>query len=222
MPLVVFEGAEGCGKSTQLDLLAKALRDRGLTVHCTREPGGTPLAEHLREVFKTVPGGDTPTVLTELLTIMAARSQHTARVLNALPRDHWVLCDRYLDSSYVYQGILGGLPKSYIDSVADPVVGSLLPDLTLVYLAPGSILHQRLAKRIPLAPDRFDGSPVPRLDAMNASYDRLCREAWPYPRGAVPSRVPIDATPAPQDVFCRTWEAVETKLLPSFKGDTIP
>jgi len=214
MPLVVFEGAEGCGKSTQLTLLSQSLRARGLTVHCTREPGGTPLAEGLRQLFKTVTHSDTPTMLTELLILMAARAQHTARILAPAHPSDWVLCDRYLDSSYVYQGILGGLEKAYIDEVAKPLVGTLVPHLTLVYLVSGDTLHQRLSLRLPQpqGPDRFDGSSVAHLEAMNQGYRTLCQEAWTYPQGVVPQRVTINGSPSPQDVFQNTWKAIETLL----------
>lgn len=141
MPFIVFEGAEGTGKSTQSSLLAKTLRAHALTVVETREPGGTPLAEDIRKVFKSVPeSGDVPTPRTELLLVMAARSQHIEKLIKpALSKNQWIVCDRFLDSSYVYQGVRGNLAKIDIDAMAVPILNSLQPDLTFVLVVPQEV-----------------------------------------------------------------------------------
>jgi dTMP kinase len=129
--LVTVEGGEGAGKSTVLEALRAALAAEGCEVLCTREPGGTPLAEQVRALLLD-PGHEPPAPETELLLMFAARAQHVREtMLPALARGAWVLCDRFTDSSYAYQGGGRGLDDSLIAALEQAVVG-IEPGLTLL------------------------------------------------------------------------------------------
>lgn len=148
---VTFEGIDGAGKSTHIEPLAEALRRRGESVVCTREPGGTALAERLRELVLTQPMNGT----TELLLVFAARSDHVERVIApALARGETVLCDRFTDATFAYQGHGRGLDLGLLAELETRVQGGLQPDLTLWFDAPPELAaSRRTAAR---AADRFE------------------------------------------------------------------
>jgi len=193
MPFIVFEGGEGSGKSTQGALLAGYLRGKGFPVLETREPGGTPLAEDIRKVFKSVPqSSDIPTPRTELLLVMAARSQHIDKTIRpALKRNEWIICDRFLDSSYIYQGFRGGLDKQEIDRVAAPVLGDLQPDLTFVLRVSSETAQSRVSARPGTELDRLD-TELLKDASLHSAFEALTTSSTPYPDGRVPKRVLID------------------------------
>jgi len=200
---VVFEGGEGCGKSTQANLLTQELSRRGISCRLTREPGGTPLAESIRTLFKMAQG-DEPTALAELHLVMAARAQHVARVvLPALARGEVVVCDRFLDSSYVYQGTRGGLSKETIDDAARPILGALVPDLTFLLHVPVEVAVARMASRPAetAGRDRLDSLGTEKLAALSNGFLALAENRAPYPNGFIPERMVVDATRAPNDIF---------------------
>jgi dTMP kinase len=127
---ISFEGADGSGKTTQAGLLAGWLREQGREVVATREPGGTPLGEAIREV---VLHGVEMTAWAEATLFASARAEHVARVIRpALERGAWVVCDRYVDSSIVYQGIARGLGVDQVLALNATVTGDLLPARTFV------------------------------------------------------------------------------------------
>lgn len=129
---ITFEGGEGSGKSTQARLLADALREAGHTVVETREPGGSPFAERLR-AFILDPSLPPHVPLAEALLFYAARADHIAAVIRpALARGEWVICDRFSDSTRVYQGAAGALPLSSIETLEELVVAEMRPDLTIL------------------------------------------------------------------------------------------
>lgn len=208
MPFIVFEGGEGCGKSTQAAKLAQYLRDKGLTVLETREPGGTPLAEDIRKVFKSVPtSGDIPTPRTELLLVMAARAQHIEKtILPALQAGKWVICDRFLDSSYIYQGFRGGLSKTEIDTVAAPVVKGLQPDLTFVLRVDLQTAHSRISARPGTEADRLDTELIQNA-SLHSAFESLVTSRTPYPDGRVPARVLLDGSGTVEQVQQRVLQA---------------
>lgn len=144
---IALEGGEGAGKSTQARLLAEALRLRGIDVVTTREPGGTPGAEAIRELLLTLEGeGWNPRA--EALLFAAARSDHVERLIQpALAQGQWVICDRFLDSSRAYQGGGGGLSDADLLELHRIGSGGLLPDLTLLMEVPPAIAAERLAAR---------------------------------------------------------------------------
>lgn len=216
MAFVVFEGGEGVGKSTQIRLLCQWLEQAGCTVVSTLEPGGTPLANEIRDLFKFVPKhGDAPVALTELMLIMAARAQHLERCIRpALLAGQVVVCDRFLDSTYVYQGQLRGIDKAYIDLVAGGILAGVLPDVTIVLSLAASEARSRLRDRGAAAADRMDSLDEGSLDALDQGFVRLVEQAWPYPDGRVPRRVIVSAQGTVEDIHARVISAV----LPILEG----
>jgi len=151
---ISIEGIEGVGKSTNIDVLVNCIEAAGHKVLTTREPGGTPFAEDIREILMN--RGDEPVPeIAELLLMFAARSFNVNNViLPALEAGTWVVCDRFTDSSRAYQGGGRGIPMETIDRVADWVHGDTWPDLTILLDAPVEIGMERAGKRS--APDRFE------------------------------------------------------------------
>ena len=129
---ITFEGVEGCGKSTQIELLRAQLEAEGRTVLVTREPGGPPIAESIRELLLN-PGHDAMAPMAELLLYEAARAQHVAeRIRPALDAGHIVLCDRFYDSTTAYQGAGRALPREIVEGLHELATGGLRPELTLL------------------------------------------------------------------------------------------
>jgi len=176
---ITLEGPEGAGKSTNREYLAERLRERGIEVQLTREPGGTPLAERIRELLLD-PSDEMMAVDTELLLVFAARAQHIAQVIRpALERGAVVLCDRFTDATYAYQGGGRGLPVERIAQLESFVQGGLRPDLTLVFDLPVEIGLSRAAARGRL--DRFEQEGRTFFDAVRNTYlDRALAEPARY------------------------------------------
>ncbi len=165
---VTLEGPEGAGKSTNREYLAERLRARGVDVVLTREPGGTPLAERIRELLLT-PGDEPMAVDTELLLVFAARAQHLAQVIRpALERGAVVLCDRFTDATYAYQGGGRGLSIERIAQLEVFVQGELRPDLTLIFDLPVEIGLARAAARGRL--DRFEQEGIRFFESVRRAY----------------------------------------------------
>lgn len=165
---ITLEGPEGAGKSTNRDFIASRLRERGVEVLLTREPGGTPLAERIRELL-LAPSDESMTVDTELLLMFAARAQHLDRVIRpALETGQVVLCDRFTDATYAYQGGGRGVSMARIAELERFVQGSLRPDLTLVFDLPVEVGIQRAAARGRL--DRFEQEDRSFFDAVRQTY----------------------------------------------------
>jgi dTMP kinase len=165
---ITLEGPEGAGKSTNREYLAERLRERGIEVQLTREPGGTPLAERIRELLLD-PSDEKMAVDTELLLVFAARAQHIAQVIRpALERGAVVLCDRFTDATYAYQGGGRGLPVERIAQLESFVQGGLRPHLTLVFDLPVEIGLSRAAARGRL--DRFEQEGRAFFEAVRNTY----------------------------------------------------
>ncbi|HDS1680380.1 TPA: dTMP kinase [Pseudomonas putida] len=165
---ITLEGPEGAGKSTNRDYLAARLREQGLDVVLTREPGGTPLAEKVRELL-LAPSDEIMAADTELLLVFAARAQHLAEVIRpALERGAVVLCDRFTDATYAYQGGGRGLSVARIASLEQFVQGDLRPDLTLVFDLPVEVGLARAAARGRL--DRFEQEGQAFFEAVRQAY----------------------------------------------------
>ena len=198
--LVTLEGGEGAGKTTVLNALRDALRATGAEVVCTREPGGTPLAERMRALLlgvSTDGGHESPAPETELLLMFASRAQHVREtVLPALHRGAWVLSDRFTDSSYAYQGGGRGLDAGFIAELERRVVG-IEPGLTLLLDLGVAQGRDRTRGRDLLAggqgPDRIERERDEFFERVRAAY--LDRARMQPARIAV-----IDATPAASDV----------------------
>jgi dTMP kinase len=148
---ITFEGVDGAGKSTHISQFADALRARGKTVITTREPGGTPLGESLRELLLH----ESMHLDTEALLMFAARREHIAQVIApALARGDWVISDRFTDASFAYQGGGRQLPLSRLETLEHWVHADLQPDLTLLFDVPLSIARERLDRSRTL--DKFE------------------------------------------------------------------
>jgi len=176
---ITLEGPEGAGKSTNRDYLAARLREQGLDVVLTREPGGTPLAEKVRELL-LAPSDEVMAADTELLLVFAARAQHLAQVIRpALARGAVVLCDRFTDATYAYQGGGRGLSVERIAALEQFVQGELRPDLTLVFDLPVEVGLARAAARGRL--DRFEQEGQAFFEAVRQAYlQRARREPQRY------------------------------------------
>jgi len=183
---ISFEGIDGAGKSTQHAWMVDRLRRAGHTVVATREPGGTPLGEKLRALLLAEPMH----LETEALLMFAARREHVAQVIQpALERGEWVLCDRFVDASFAYQGGGRGLDWKKLDDLSHWVLGDLQPDLTLIFDAPVEIAQQRLHAATS-NPDRFEQEQAAFFEKVRAAYLRIAREN--------PARVRVvDATRTP-------------------------
>ena len=169
---ISFEGIDGAGKSTHIEGLAKAFRDQGRTVTLTREPGGTPLAEKLRAMVL----GDPMDPLTESLLVFAARRDHLVTVIEpALARGEVVLCDRFTDATFAYQGggrgfdldVLGTLER-WVQTTPAATNGLRQPDLTVWFDLPPETAAARLADA--RAPDRFEAQPLEFFRRVVAGY----------------------------------------------------
>lgn len=145
---ITLEGGEGTGKSTLQIALRDRLAGQGVEVILTREPGGTPRAEAIRALVLTPPGGQPFSPLAEALLMNAARRDHLDELIRpALAAGTWVICDRFSDSTRVYQGVSGEVSPEVLQNLEDHVVGPTRPDLTLILDAPVSVAHERRAAR---------------------------------------------------------------------------
>lgn len=165
---VTIEGIEGVGKSTNLGVVAELLRSAGLELLVTREPGGTPLAERIRGLLLDSEPGSVPETA-ELLLMFAARASHLDSLIKpALARGSWVLCDRFTDATYAYQGGGRGLDSSWISALEHQVQGSLRPDLTLLLDADPEVTRSRRESRG--VTDRFEAEDTAFFRRVRACY----------------------------------------------------
>ena len=165
---ITVEGSEGAGKTTALDYLEKVLRREGVEILRTREPGGTQLGERLRDILLD-PNGEAITPLAELLMIFAARAQHLAcAVLPALKRGEWVLCDRFTDATYAYQGAGRRLGSPLVAQLEDLVQGDLRPDITLLMDLPVAEGLARAGERGEF--DRFEREQLEFFERVRGCY----------------------------------------------------
>lgn len=187
---ITLEGSEGSGKSTNLAHIEKRLRAAGKEVVLTREPGGTPLAEAIRGLLLDHRNTGM-SVDTELLLMFAARAQHLDELIRpALAQDRWVLCDRFTDATYAYQGAGRGIAAERIASLESWVQQGLKPDLTLFLDVPVEIGLRRAGARS--APDRFEREAVAFFERVRAGYLDLARRE-PQRLRVVDASQPLEA-----------------------------
>ncbi len=168
---ITVEGGEGAGKSTNIACIAERLREAGLRVRLTREPGGTPLAEEIRALLLATRDEDVCGE-TEVLLMFAARMQHVERVIRpALARGEWVLCDRFADASIAYQGAGRELGIARVQALRDLLLGDFGPDLTLLLDVPVALGMRRVDGRG--APDRFEREHTAFFERVRAAYHVL-------------------------------------------------
>lgn len=198
---ITFEGGEGAGKSTQVARLAERLRAGGIPTVVAREPGGTPLGENIRDLVLQA----SPEPVTELLLFAAARAEHVAKVIRpALEHGTWVVCDRFIDSTRVYQGRLGGVPGDLIGTVETRSVAPTFPDLTLV-------LDLSVEEGLKRTEARGELS---RFDAKGTEYHQRLRDGFLDIARAEPERcLVIDGSRTPDEIADEIWRSVEDRLL---------
>jgi dTMP kinase len=204
--LITFEGGEGAGKSTQVSILVERLRSAGRHAIATREPGGSPAAEDIRE---TLLSGKVKAFgpFAEALLFSIARQDHVDTVIgDALARGQWVVCDRFLDSTRAYQGATGGVPAPVISALERLTLHGLMPNLTLMLDIP---VEEGLARagRRRAAPDRFESQDVAQHERIRKAFLDIAEEE--------PGRcVVIDARKPEALVAEDVWEAVAERLSP--------
>ena len=169
---ITLEGVDGAGKSTHIEPLAARLRARGRRVVCTREPGGTPLAEKLRALVLA----ERMDPLAETLLIFAARADHARQVIApALERGEWVVCDRFGDATIAYQGAGNGVSESLIGQLAQAAHGALKPDRTFFFDCSYEVSRKRLAAAA-RALDRFESEDQAFFERVRAAYMKIARD----------------------------------------------
>jgi dTMP kinase len=211
---ISFEGTEGCGKSTQVTLLAGRLHGLGRVVHVRREPGGTPIGEELRQTLKHSKANDAMTAEAELLLMNASRAQLVREFIQpALARGEIVICDRFYDSTTAYQGYGRQLPLPTVKAVIDLAVGDTRPDLTLLLTVPAQISADRLRSRqstLPFIRDRIEEADREFFERVAQGYDRIAE--------AEPQRVRrIDGSGDVETVRQAVWHEVD-RILPVTKA----
>jgi dTMP kinase len=169
---ITFEGIDGAGKSTQHAWLIAHLRALGQAVVATREPGGTPLGEQLRNLLLSQPMH----IETEALLMFAARREHMDKVISpALTRGAWVVCDRFADASFAYQSGGRGLAWEKIETLRNWALGDFGPDLTFIFDLPVAIAQTRLAQ-LDQQRDRFEQEETDFFERVRAAYHRIAQE----------------------------------------------
>lgn len=211
---ITFEGGEGTGKSTQARLLSERLRAQGIDVLLTREPGGSAFAEQIRELLLGGALAEHPP-LAEALLFSAARADHLAAAIRpALASGTWVICDRFADSTRVYQGAAGGVAPEALDALEQLVVGGTRPALTAVLdLAPAAGLARAKARRLAGETEGAGGEDDPFERRTLAFHERL-RAGFLAIAAAEPERcVVIDADLPVHAISEAIWNEVERRLL---------
>ena len=202
---ISFEGGEGVGKSTQIKALTRRLREVGKQVLATREPGGTPLCESIRNLLQSDQEVICPEA--ELLLFTASRAQLCRQVIQpALERGDIVICDRFMDSTRVYQGVARAIPSAMVDQINQFSVGSCQPDLTfLIDLEPHQGL-QRVRQRACGSLDRMEQESLDFFQAVRQGYLALALNE--------PERfVTLDGQQSIEELEKTIWAALETKLI---------
>jgi dTMP kinase len=176
LPFITFEGSEGSGKSTQVDRLAARLQRCGIPCILTREPGGTPIGETIRDLLQFAPHNSTMTPETELLLFAASRSQLVREVIKpALERGACVIADRFLDSTTVYQGAARKLDHQMIANLNTFAVGECLPDITFVLNVDATTADSRMQHARRKA-DRMEQQPADFYERVRAGYHQLAAQ----------------------------------------------
>jgi dTMP kinase len=207
---ITFEGTEGSGKSTQIEILARRLRGLGHAVRLLREPGGTPIGEEIRHTLKHSNANHAMMAETELLLMNASRAQLVREIIRpALEHGEIILCDRFYDSTLAYQGHGRGLDFGMVRQIVACAVGETRPDLTLLLLVPVTVSEgRRRARLLPgleMARDRMEEADRGFFERVEEGYKKLAAEE--------PTRVrSIDATASREEVTRQIWNAVEPFL----------
>ena len=206
---ITFEGTEGCGKSTQVELLARRLSALGHRVRTLREPGGTPIGEEIRHTLKHSKANEAMTAQTELLLMNASRAQLVREVIRpALAAGEIVVCDRFYDSTTAYQGYGRQLDMKMVQAVIDIAVGETRPNLTLLLTVPHEISELRRAVRQSTLPFMRD-----RMEEGDREFFARVAEGFKAIAVTHPNRVRVVDGCEPLEVVCeKIWEIVQPVL----------
>jgi dTMP kinase len=208
---ITFEGTEGGGKSTQIQILAERLRQCGRAVRVLREPGGTPIGEEIRHTLKHSEANHAMTAETELLLMNASRAQLVREVIRpALAAEEIVLCDRFYDSTTAYQGYGRQLDLDRVRAIIDFAVGPTRPDLTLLLDVPLEVSEaRRLSRNAERGTRNAEPALRDRLEEADRAFFERVHEGFRAIAAAEPKRVRvIDATPSINQVGARIWQMV--------------
>jgi dTMP kinase len=207
--LITFEGSEGCGKSTQIELLSRRLRAIGYRVRNLREPGGTPIGEEIRHTFKHSKGNTAMTPEAELLLINASRAQLVREVIRpALAAGELILCDRFFDSTIAYQGYGRQLDLKVVQSVIDLAVGDTRPTLTVWLTVPPEVGEMRRAMRQSTMPFLRD-----RMEEANREFFDRVEMGFAAIAAAEPGRFrELNASGSIDQVADQVWDVVRPFL----------
>ena len=174
---ITFEGSEGCGKTTQIEALAKALEAQGKTVLITREPGGTLIGEKIRNLLQDQSHKNDISDMTELLLFSASRAELiTSRIQPALARGEIVICDRFHDSTFVYQGLGRAIDMNIVEQLNQITVGTLKPDLTILLDLDAKIGIERAKSRQSGELDRIENESLAFFEAVRNGYLELAKK----------------------------------------------
>mgnify|MGYP000726671121 FL=1 len=174
---ITFEGSEGCGKTTQIEALAKALEAQGKTVLITREPGGTLIGEKIRNLLQDPSHKNDISDMTELLLFSASRAELiTSRIQPALARGEIVICDRFYDSTFVYQGLGRAIDMNIVEQLNQITVGTLKPDLTILLDLDAKIGIERARSRQSGELDRIENESLAFFEAVRNGYLELAKK----------------------------------------------
>jgi dTMP kinase len=208
---VTFEGTEGSGKSTQIQLLAKRLESLGRKVLCVREPGGTPLGEEIRHTLKHSAAGAGMCPEAELLLVNASRAELVRQVIKpALGEDKIILCDRFLDSTIAYQVFGRGLDATQVQRILDFTIADTLPHLTLLLRVPLEVSEQRRANR---TPQQDPTAHRDRFEEQDREFFRRVEQGYDAIAASTDTRVrSLDATRSIDEVHQEVWRWVEALL----------
>ena len=211
LPFITFEGSEGSGKSTQADRLAARLQRFGVPCILTREPGGTPIGETIRQLLQFAPHNSTMKAETELLLFEASRSQLVREIIRpALERSMCVIADRFFDSTTVYQGAARELDRAMIDRLNAFAVGDCVPDITLVLDVDAATAELRMqhARR---KPDRMEQQPAEFYERVREGYRELAARE--------PNRIVlISGSRGPDDIENEIWNTLRSRF-PNLTSD---
>lgn len=205
---ITFEGGEGCGKSTQAQLLKTELERRGIEVVHTREPGGTVLAEKIRTLLKDE-AQDPPCDRSEVLLFLAARAQLVENVIiPALESGKWVISDRFSDSTIAYQGYGRGLPLGFLRDANDFACKGLKSDLTLLLEVPPETAAKRMRRR-----EEATGTAADRIESEGDDFHDRLRRGFRVLAEAEPERITvIDASGTEEEVWDLVWKSTKRFL----------